>query len=78
MIREYLPSEDSQLQVYSKIFKEVKGEEVSIRVLDIGADKPLTYLKMLREDNPVLGWRGIRTPCEKHPPLRELQGRHDA
>ncbi len=60
MIREYMPSEDSQYQVYLKIFKEVKGEEVTVRVLDIGADKPLPYVKIPQEDNPVLGWRGIR------------------
>jgi phosphotransferase system enzyme I (PtsP) len=60
MIREYMPSEDSQYQVYSKIFKEIKGEDVTIRVLDIGADKPLPYIKIPQEDNPVLGWRGIR------------------
>ncbi len=60
MIREYMPSEDSQYQVYSKIFKEIKGEDVTIRVLDIGADKPLPYVKIPQEDNPVLGWRGIR------------------
>ncbi len=60
MIREYMPSEDAQYQVYSKIFKEVKGEEVTIRVLDIGADKPLPYLNFSKEDNPVLGLRGIR------------------
>jgi phosphotransferase system enzyme I (PtsI) len=60
MIREYMPSEDSQYQVYSKIFREIKGEEVTIRVLDIGSDKPLPYVKIPQEDNPVLGWRGIR------------------
>ncbi|MFA6567129.1 MAG: phosphoenolpyruvate--protein phosphotransferase [Victivallales bacterium] len=60
MIRECMPSEDSQYQVYSKIFKEIKGEDVTIRVLDIGADKPLPYVKIPEEDNPVLGWRGIR------------------
>ena len=60
MIREYMPAEDAQYQVYSKIFKEVKGDEVTIRVLDIGADKPLPYLNFSKEDNPVLGWRGIR------------------
>ncbi len=60
MIRDFMPAEEAQFQVYSKIFKEVKGDEVTIRVLDIGADKPLPYLNFVKEDNPVLGWRGIR------------------
>ncbi|HBC88824.1 MAG TPA: phosphoenolpyruvate--protein phosphotransferase [Lentisphaeria bacterium] len=60
MIRDFMPAEDAQFQVYSKIFKEVKDDEVTIRVLDIGADKALPYLNFVKEDNPVLGWRGIR------------------
>lgn len=31
-----------------------------IRTLDIGGDKPCDYLNMPTEENPFLGWRGIR------------------
>jgi len=60
MIRDYLPTEEEQLKIYNKILKEAKGEEVTIRVLDIGADKSLSYINIQKEDNPALGLRGIR------------------
>ncbi len=60
MIRDYLPTEEEQMKIYSKILKEAKDEEVSIRLLDIGADKSLSYISMQKEDNPALGLRGVR------------------
>ena len=33
---------------------------MTIRVLDVGGDKPLQYVDFGTEDNPFLGWRGIR------------------
>lgn len=60
MIRDHLPSEDVQAAVYSKIIKAAKGYPVTIRVLDVGSDKPLPCLELPQEQNPALGWRGIR------------------
>lgn len=54
-----LPSEDEQFEVYRRVISEMQGARVTIRTLDIGADKlpqPLT----VKEDNPALGFRGIR------------------
>ena len=31
-----------------------------MRTLDVGGDKPLPYLELDEEENPGLGWRGIR------------------
>ena len=37
-----------------------KGRTVCVRLLDIGADKPLPFMRFLAESNPSLGRRGIR------------------
>jgi len=60
MVRDNLPDEDLQFRVFSKIVKGAGGEQITIRTLDVGSDKPLPYLPHPREDNPALGWRGIR------------------
>ncbi len=59
MVRDYIPSEEDQINVFSQIFKHTQNE-VTIRVLDVGGDKPLPYIPMPHEDNPALGYRGIR------------------
>lgn len=65
MIRDHLPSEDTQYNVFSKIMQDAEGENVTIRVLDSGADKPLPYLSFIKEDNPALGLRGVRFLLKK-------------
>ena len=49
-----------------------KGLPVYVRLLDVGADKPLPFVEMLRESNPALGRRGIRF-LWKHPELLQTQ-----
>jgi len=46
---------------------------VTMRTLDIGGDKALTYFP-IEEDNPFLGWRGIRVTLD-HPEIFLLQVR---
>jgi phosphotransferase system, enzyme I, PtsP len=60
MIRHSLPTEDEQTAVYRELVDVYQGKPVYIRTLDIGADKPLPYLPHVREENPVLGLRGVR------------------
>lgn len=60
MIRDRLPSEEEQYEIFSKIFKLVDNYEVTIRTLDAGSDKPLPYLEYQEEENPALGNRGAR------------------
>lgn len=61
MNRDTAPSEAEQSAVYTEIAKIIgKDKKLIIRTLDVGGDKPLSYLPQAREDNPFLGIRGIR------------------
>ena len=56
-----LPGEDEQFLAYRKAVEGMQGLPVTIRTVDVGADKPLD--KSIREDahlNPALGLRAIR------------------
>ena len=54
------PDEDEQRAAYQEIADALEGRPLIIRTLDIGADKPVAYLPMPRQDNPALGLRGLR------------------
>jgi len=58
--RQTAPSEDEQFTVYQAIAEALGARPLIIRTLDIGGDKPLPYLHAPHEDNPFLGWRGLR------------------
>jgi len=54
-----LPSEDEQFESYRKAVVAMKGRPVTIRTLDVGADKPLDKDEETSL-NPALGLRAIR------------------
>ncbi|HEX3235551.1 MAG TPA: phosphoenolpyruvate--protein phosphotransferase [Gemmatimonadales bacterium] len=59
--RHTAPTEDEQAAAYEAILREVGPERlVVVRALDVGGDKPLSYLPVSAEANPFLGERGIR------------------
>ncbi|GIO85174.1 phosphoenolpyruvate-protein phosphotransferase [Paenibacillus faecis] len=60
MDRPAFPTEDEQFEVYRQIVEKADGHPVVIRTLDIGGDKQLEYFTIPEEENPVLGYRGIR------------------
>ena len=55
-----IPDEEEQTRVYSRIVSAMKGKEVIVRTLDIGGDKNMPFLNLEKEDNPFLGYRGVR------------------
>ena len=55
-----LPTEEEQSLSYKKVLECFKEKPVVLRLLDIGADKQISYLDMRHEENPFLGNRGIR------------------
>jgi phosphotransferase system enzyme I (PtsP) len=61
--RDFL-TEDEQLDLYKRLVTGMEGRPVTIRTLDLGADKYPRYMNVPREDNPFLGWRSIRISLE--------------
>jgi phosphotransferase system, enzyme I, PtsP len=62
---EDFPDETQQLALYNQMLEAVGGRKpVTIRTLDIGADKYPPYMRVPREENPFLGWRSIRISLE--------------
>jgi phosphotransferase system enzyme I (PtsP) len=70
LIRNGFPTEDEQLAVYKRVVDETEGRPVSFRTLDLGGDKLLSS-QVGREDNPFLGFRGIRFLLEHRELFRE-------
>ncbi|EES72781.1 phosphoenolpyruvate--protein phosphotransferase [Paenibacillus sp. MB22_1] len=60
MDRSTFPGEDEQFEVYRQVAEKAGPHPVVIRTLDIGGDKQLEYFELQEEENPVLGYRGIR------------------
>jgi phosphocarrier protein FPr len=61
MERASAPDEDEQTESYLAVVRAIgRDRPVIIRTLDVGGDKPLSYIPMPAEENPFLGERGIR------------------
>jgi len=62
MNREQLPSEEEQFNAYRSIVRRMKGAPVTIRTLDLGADKQVDSGRsdMPLPSNPALGLRAVR------------------
>ena len=59
------PSEEEQYALYKRVIEGMAGKPVTIRTLDIGADKYPSYMRSVAaEPNPFLGWRSIRISLE--------------
>ena len=67
MLRDRFPSEEEQRLVYREQLESFAPHPVTMRTLDIGGDKALSYFP-IAEDNPFLGWRGIRITLD-HPEI---------
>jgi phosphoenolpyruvate-protein phosphotransferase (PTS system enzyme I) len=58
--RKALPTEDELLEVMRSTLEPVAGKSITIRLLDVGADKKLPSLDLSSEVHPFLGRRGVR------------------
>ncbi|KLF72043.1 phosphoenolpyruvate--protein phosphotransferase [Klebsiella aerogenes] len=58
------PSEEEQVAQYQGMLQMFNSKPVTLRTLDIGADKQLPYMP-ISEENPCLGWRGIRITLDQ-------------
>jgi phosphoenolpyruvate-protein phosphotransferase (PTS system enzyme I) len=71
MNRRTLPDEDEQYEAYRQVVEGMKGRPVTIRTLDLGADKALEG-KDHATENPALGLRAIRY-CLAEPQIFNTQ-----
>jgi len=60
MGRGTLPGEEEQYNFYRDVVKRIAPDPVIIRTLDIGGDKFANWVDDSPEENPFMGWRGIR------------------
>ncbi len=60
IVRSGFPSEEEQVVLYKKLMEDMPEKEITIRTLDIGGDKILSYSNAIGEANPELGLRSIR------------------
>lgn len=71
MSRQKFPSEEEQRNIYQQVLESFHPRPVTLRTLDVGGDKALPYFP-IEEDNPFLGWRGIRITLD-HPEIFLVQ-----
>ncbi|MFQ5519270.1 MAG: putative PEP-binding protein, partial [Mariprofundus sp.] len=71
-----MPGEDYQYQQYVKIIRRMHGKPVTMRLLDIGGDRPWLYSDLAGHDyggaNPAMGLRGVRLLL-RNPELLKMQ-----
>lgn len=70
--RPKLPDEEEQYQAYRHVTERMGSKPVIFRTMDLGGDKVASYLGMAHENNPFLGWRGIRFALH-HPEVFRAQ-----
>lgn len=69
MLTSALPNEQTQTDWYAALLKQFRHHKVTMRTLDVGGDKYLTYMPVT-ESNPSLGWRGVRITIDQPQILR--------
>jgi phosphotransferase system enzyme I (PtsP) len=67
IMQDRFPSEEEQRTIYRMQLEAFAPSPVTMRTLDVGGDKSLPYFP-IEEDNPFLGWRGIRVTLD-HPEI---------
>jgi phosphoenolpyruvate-protein phosphotransferase len=59
------PAEAEQLEAYRAVVDAFRPHPVTVRLLDIGGDKPIPYLAIAHEANPFLGVRALRLAADR-------------
>ena len=71
MSRTSFPDRQHLYRLYRKVLEEFAPRPVTIRTLDIGGDKGLSYFPFPHEENPFMGWRSIRVSLDRQEIFRE-------
>lgn len=70
--RDAAPGVEEQRATYQAIADAMEGRPVIVRLLDVGGDKPASYLPIDAEENPALGLRGVRVSL-RHRDMLDVQ-----
>jgi phosphotransferase system enzyme I (PtsP) len=65
MISSKMPKAREQEAFYRQVLEQADDLPVTFRVVDIGGDKVVPYLRSAEEENPALGWRAIRFSLDR-------------
>lgn len=63
--RDSFPTEEEQFASYRAVLEKMEGKRVVIRTMDIGADKKADYFHFEPEENPAMGYRGVRVCLDR-------------
>jgi phosphotransferase system, enzyme I, PtsP len=74
MIASKLPRLREQVELYSEAIRLVGKRPIVFRLLDIGGDKVIPYLRSEIEENPAMGFRSLRLALDR-PGLLRIQVR---
>jgi phosphotransferase system enzyme I (PtsI) len=66
--RDVPPTVAEQTSAYREVFEAFRNRSVTARTLDIGADKPASFVRLGDQPNPALGMRGLRV-ARRYPHL---------
>ena len=72
LARDLPPTEAELLDELRTVTAPLRDKPLTIRLLDIGGDKPVAFLRLAPEANPLLGKRGVRLLLE-YPQLAQTQ-----
>ena len=72
MIASKLPRLGEQVELYSEAIRLAGGRPIVFRLLDIGGDKVIPYLRAEVEENPAMGFRSLRLALDR-PGLLRIQ-----
>jgi len=70
MIASRLPKLQEQAALYREAIRLTAGKPVVFRLLDVGGDKVIPYLRAAPEDNPAMGFRSLRLALDRPGLLR--------
>jgi len=70
MIASKLPRLNEQVELYRDALRIAGDRPVVFRLLDIGGDKVVPYMRSAAEENPAMGWRSLRLALDRPGLLR--------
>ncbi len=70
MVASKLPRLAEQVELYKEAMDYAAGRPIVFRLLDIGGDKVVPYLRSAAEENPAMGWRSLRLALDRPGLLR--------